>query len=238
MPISDTGCLFIHIPKCGGTSIEIALGVADRYPKLGIEPTTTEPDANQLFGGGLQHHSIREINIFYNDTVINKKTFSFCIIRSPIERYASFLAWQYYRFQLNPPSLECAMRSIEHGLSELNYYVAHFSIFSNPYLGALDLKSRKNPSLNNSSFRKLIPQCAYIYEKEEIGVEKIFLFSEMMTVERHLRELGHWSRPLEARMNNSYTRIFLNAISSRQRNRLNEIYKCDLDLLQKFGHSC
>ncbi len=96
MPIADSRILFIHIPKCGGSSVEVSIGVADEYPDIGLSPTVTQPNFNTLFGGGLQHLSIREIINNYPDKVIT--TFRFSIIRDCVDRFISYFIWKHYRF--------------------------------------------------------------------------------------------------------------------------------------------
>ena len=53
MPLTnDRTALFVHIPKCAGTSLEIAMSYGRRYPTLGESRTATTPDYDDLFGGG------------------------------------------------------------------------------------------------------------------------------------------------------------------------------------------
>ena len=62
MPLTkDRTALFIHVPKCAGTSMEVAMGYGRRYPTLGESRTVTTPDYEDLFGGGLQYLTIREV---------------------------------------------------------------------------------------------------------------------------------------------------------------------------------
>ena len=54
MPISsDYNCIFVHIPKTAGTSIEAALGMHGDLKKIGILPNPDQKkDTSLLFGNG------------------------------------------------------------------------------------------------------------------------------------------------------------------------------------------
>src|SRR5262245_28523163 len=97
MPIDhERRVIFVHIPKCAGTSIEVAFGWANKYDRIGLDVTATEPNFDTYFGGGLQHFTIREM--VENGIAIDKYT-KFAIFRDPFDRLVSHFLWRYYRFQ-------------------------------------------------------------------------------------------------------------------------------------------
>ena len=98
MPLSHSDCLFIHIPKCAGTSVEVALGIADEYPEIGLKPTSTQPHFASMFGGGLQHLTIKEIVRNFPQVITRKGLYSFSVIRDPVKRFVSYFVWNNYRF--------------------------------------------------------------------------------------------------------------------------------------------
>jgi hypothetical protein len=98
MPLIGSGILFIHIPKCGGTSIEVAAGLAEKYPTLGLSLTSTEPEPAKLFGGGLQHLTISEIEQHYHHRLLEPIKYSFSVVRDPVDRFVSHFLWRSYRF--------------------------------------------------------------------------------------------------------------------------------------------
>lgn len=95
MPINhDLGVIFVHIPKTAGTSLEFALNMHGDITDVGLEKYLyQEKNLHNLFGKGLQHLSIRQIQ-----NSISKEIFSrylkFSIVRNPYDRLVSFVAWQ------------------------------------------------------------------------------------------------------------------------------------------------
>ncbi len=63
MPISsDYNCIFVHIPKTAGTSIEAALGMHGDIKTIGVLPQTNQKkDTSLLFGDYLQHYTAMQI---------------------------------------------------------------------------------------------------------------------------------------------------------------------------------
>ena len=91
MPISrDLNCVFIHIPKTGGTSIEAALDMqhkecffADKGPDIRIDGYNYQPQHLTL------SHLQEELNKDFLDSA-----FKFTIIRNPYDRAISEYFWR------------------------------------------------------------------------------------------------------------------------------------------------
>ena len=83
MPLNK-GILFIHIPKCGGHSIERAMGIPHK------SFSSHEYSYKFLFGNELQHLTFREAEIILPDKSFEK---SFTVLRNPIDRLISEYNW-------------------------------------------------------------------------------------------------------------------------------------------------
>ena len=95
MPISHKHkCIFVHIPKCAGTSIEHALGMHGPNEEIGIKPFIhTCTDQEHLFGKGAQHYTIQEIRSIIYPEVFDSY-FKFGMVRNPWDRLVSHFAWR------------------------------------------------------------------------------------------------------------------------------------------------
>lgn len=95
MPINhDLGVIFVHIPKTAGTSLEFALGMHGNIMNVGLEKyPDQEKNLHILFGKGLQHLSIRQIQKYLGAEIFSRYL-KFSIVRNPYDRLVSFVAWQ------------------------------------------------------------------------------------------------------------------------------------------------
>ncbi len=94
MPISHRRrCVFVHIPKTGGTSIEHALGMRARHAresrKKMFGPVLSDDlRAMELSSGFLQHLTMRELLRLHPHDALHGY-FSFAIVRNPWDRMVS-----------------------------------------------------------------------------------------------------------------------------------------------------
>lgn len=93
MPVNnDLRCIFIHIPKTGGTSIESLLG---------INVNDLSPDTEKVFGikdnKPLQHLTARELQEHYIPADKFDDYFKFAFVRNPYDRIMSEYLWHIQR---------------------------------------------------------------------------------------------------------------------------------------------
>lgn len=95
MPIShDYMCIFVHIPKCAGTSIEAALGMHGDLNFIGVQPYLDQiVNKSTLFGKGVQHLTAEELETLLGADVFNKY-FKFAVVRNPWDRFISYVSWR------------------------------------------------------------------------------------------------------------------------------------------------
>lgn len=116
------GCIFIHIPKTGGTSISAALAQLDEYLRLdGVSPKFDLPTRpHYKHAKGLVYFEDLERDIWDN-------AFKFCVVRNPFEQMVSSYHWW----------LQHAARFPSHQKnSELVAKLGSYSSFINHELGA------------------------------------------------------------------------------------------------------
>lgn len=134
MPISSKyNCIFVHIPKTAGTSIEAALGMHGDLKTIGILPQTNQKkDTSRLFGDYLQHYTAMQIK----ECVTNYEDyFKFTFVRNPWDRFVSAVMFNGGIKENLKKDISCedfkknALRKIEnngiHYKPQLDYILEH-----------------------------------------------------------------------------------------------------------------
>ncbi len=95
MPVSRKHkCIFVHIPKTAGTSIEYALGMHGDLEHIGVEPYKNQQvNQDTLFGAESQHYSASELNNVLGGELFDSY-FKFSFVRNPWDRLVSHAAWK------------------------------------------------------------------------------------------------------------------------------------------------
>jgi hypothetical protein len=82
------GCIFVHIPKCGGTSVESALFTRDERTEENLWRGFVDEYHNAYQTGGLQHLKAYQIRHFLGRAEYDK-FFKFAVVRNPYGRAIS-----------------------------------------------------------------------------------------------------------------------------------------------------
>jgi len=80
--------IFIHIPKCGGTSVENALFTDEEKTERNLFTLKGHPKHDLYEQGGLQHLSAKKVKEITTDEVYNN-CYKFSVVRNPIDRLIS-----------------------------------------------------------------------------------------------------------------------------------------------------
>jgi len=96
MPISyPHKCILIHVPKCGGTSIESLIGVHGNRTHVGITKQNNHINKKEadrvLWGGSRQHWNALKVKKHVGDKIFNT-FYKIGIVRNPYARVVSFFA--------------------------------------------------------------------------------------------------------------------------------------------------
>jgi hypothetical protein len=232
MPIADSRLLFVHIPKCGGTSVEVAIRVADDYPDIGLSPTVTKPNFDTLFGGGLQHLSIREIINNYPNKFRGKDIFKFAIIRDCVDRFLSYFLWKHFRFSnINLVSND-VMSLFFSDLKELVSLSHTNDLFKYPYDGLLYCEDDRFSVPLNDIIRHLLPQCCFLYNLGSITLDQVFLIDDMPRVGDMLTHRFDFKNPIPLRMVGSMRKKLRCRISEDVEFLIRSVYRHDQKLVE------
>lgn len=241
MPLTnDRAALFIHIPKCAGTSLEIAMGYGRHYPTLGESRTTTTPDYDDLFGGGLQHLSIREATENYPHCLTRVKL-RFAIIRNPIERMISAYGWKTYRFnRANLPSPRVMAGEFEDWFDETRPFLENNSILENPLQGMLSAEHAfDTPGVDEEDLRHLMPQTSFIYNRGRMDLDLLINFDSIPEAQNILESFAVNVSAIPHRMRSVNSTEVEKSVSEKCRKRIMELYRYDLELYEEFrGRAC
>ena len=234
MPLTnDRTALFIHIPKCAGTSLEIAMGYGRRYPTLGQSRTSTAPDYDYLFGGGLQHLSIREVVENYPHH-LNQVKLRFAIIRRPVERMISAYGWKTFRFShTDLPSPQVIAREFEYWFDKTLPYLENNSILEDPFQGMLSTEHAfDTPRVDEEDVRHLLPQTSFIYNRGRMDLDILINFDSVPEIQNILESFDIRVDVIPHRMKSVNAPQVEKCISEKCRKRIMELYHYDLELYE------
>lgn len=222
---------FVHIPKCGGTSLEMALGIAKSYPDLGIKKTKTDADKSVIFGGGLQHLTVRKLRRNYA-AQWNGLDESFTVVRDPLDRLVSHLFWRISRFEALDEDEEEVIRRLEKLVKTIETSAQGNHLFQDPMIGnEYDHTDLSTLSPSEIAQRHLLPQCAFLFDKGSVGVDRIYMLDRMNALESHLQSVGRLSAPIEKRMSRGSHFDFASKIPEHLKTRIRDIYRHDFEMV-------
>ena len=93
-------CIFVHIPKCGGTSIENSIWLpGEKRGEQELWMGFVSRYRNKYQTGGLQHLTARHVRQEVGNTVFNAY-YKFTIVRNPFDRIVSQFAYMQQRSDL------------------------------------------------------------------------------------------------------------------------------------------
>jgi len=230
MPLSHSDCLFIHIPKCAGTSVEVALGIADEYPEIGLKPTSTQPHFASMFGGGLQHLTIKEIVRNFPQVITRKGLYSFSVIRDPVKRFVSYFLWKNYRFSDVPLDDSKILNAFLDELDRLVSLSHILDIFRDPFNGFEYCQGDTQSFPPNDIRRHLLPQCAYIFAYGTVPIDAIFPIDNMKFLERDLKRRDALVYPIQHRMAGKACKALREIIPASAEPIIQEVYRHDMRL--------
>jgi hypothetical protein len=233
MPFTGSDCLFVHIPKCAGTSLEVALGIADRYPEIGLKPTVTAPDIRRLFGGGLQHLTIKEIEKNFPDVMKREGLFSFSTVRDPVDRFFSHVLWKHHRFSDRIPDESEFIAQFSEHLEALVALAKSFDVFQYPFQGFEYCEGNSSTFPLNDLRRHFLPQCAFLFSNERLALDAVYEINQLQPLEFELKQRGLLRHSIPHRMRGQFSESLRNAIAPSAKEKIREIYAFDALLQNK-----
>ena len=108
MPVSHHhNCIFVHIPKTAGTSIETALGMTGTLDQVGLAPMPNKDrNTEHFFGHALQHLPARRLRKHPELPLKFGAAYKFTFVRNPWDRLVSALTFRggFAQAQIEKPS--------------------------------------------------------------------------------------------------------------------------------------
>ena len=209
------------------------MGYGCRYPTLGKSKTITTPNYDDLFGGGLQHLSIREVTENYPHCLTQVKL-RFAVIRHPVARIISAYGWKKYRFNHSrQPSPKVLARDFENWFDKILPFLENNSNLDWPYDGLLSAEhALDTPRFNEGGERHLMPQTGFIYNRGKIDLDLLINFNSVSEAGSILKKHGIHIKAIPHRMKSVSTFEVEKNISEKYRKRIIELYRHDIDLYQ------
>lgn len=203
MPFSKKyNLLFIHIPRCGGTSIEKSLEMFDR-PECGYGINN---------GKAMQHY-------FYKDyiEILGRKTFNqyykFSIVRHPYSRFISEYHWCEISYKTDIRGIGAKE---DQSINDFIFYCE-------------DIIKRKDYYVT-PYHDHIAPQHKFIYnDNDKLIVNKVFRFESYHEVEQLLKERCGVTVKESLDTKGTYDSSF--CLTEVQKNRIYAMYQKDFDLL-------
>ena len=90
----DKKLIFIHIPKCGGTSVENALFRPHEKTSDALFTLKGHPDHDKYETGGLQHLSASKVREVVGGNIYDE-FYKFAVVRHPVKRLISQFNYTY-----------------------------------------------------------------------------------------------------------------------------------------------
>ena len=167
----DKNIIFIHIPKCGGTSVENALFKPHEKTAETLFTLEGHPLHNKYETGGLQHLSAPKVKELVGNDIYDN-FFKFAVVRHPVKRLIS----QYnYTYQF------------PYFVDMLNLQFKNFTF--REYLEAI----------KNKYHVHWRPQHEFIYDNDRFLVDKIYKLENIKDLEIDLDiKLPHHNKSTKA----------------------------------------
>ncbi len=209
------------------------MGYSHRYPTLGKLKTITTPNYDDLFGGDLQHLSIREVAENHPHCLTQVKL-RFAVIRHPVARIISAYGWKKYRFKhSHQPSPKVLVRDFENWFDKILPFLENNSNLDWPYDGLLSAEHAfDTPRFDEGGERHLMPQTGFIYNRGKIDLDLLINFNSVSEVGSILEKYGIHIKAIPHRMKSVNTSEVEKNISEKCRKRITELYRHDIELYE------
>lgn len=207
MPISvKHRCIFIHVPKCGGTSIEKSLGVFQKAECLFF----TNP--NLFDGAPMQHLTAQQVKKILNPGVWDS-FYKFAVVRDPVERFFS----------------ECRYRDVADYASVLSQAILVYENMMHDRENFLAGKSQGEKNGIADFFAHIRPQHEYLYEDDRRIVDKVVNLNSLSESWKELS--SNFSEKVDALTIENATKNESEKIDEKLVIKIKQFYQKDYELL-------
>jgi hypothetical protein len=230
-PSSSKRVGFVHIPKCDGTSIEWALGIAADYPSIGVRPTNIPTNNVLLFGGGLQHLTVRELRRDHA-SVWNALALRFSVLRDPVERMVSHFLWHEWRHSLLPAEPDVLLQKFKKMVEYAEGLRRSTNLLDDSTDGFEFESSVLGNAMPGDPIRHFLPQCAFLFSSGAIPIDRLYRLEHIDRLFSDLDALGVLQCQPEHRMK----RQCHFEITIALRDRVRGLYTQDIRLLETMSN--